>query len=38
VVQGIHAFNVEMANKMMESGFRFVALMSDISAMSSTFK
>lgn len=38
VVPGIHTFSVEMAEKMIKDGFRFVALMSDTKILMSGFK
>ncbi len=38
VVPGIHTFNVEMAEKMIKDGFRFVALMSDTKILVSGFR
>ncbi|MBS7613339.1 hypothetical protein KEJ48_03710, partial [Candidatus Bathyarchaeota archaeon] len=38
VVPGIHTFNVEMAEKMIKDGFRFVALMSDMKILMSGFR
>lgn len=38
VVPGIHTFNVEMAEKMIGDGFRFVALMSDMKILISGFR
>ena len=38
VAPGIHTFNPEMAKKMIENGFRFVALLSDLRILSRGFK
>ena len=38
VAPGIHTFNPDMAEKMIESGFRFVALLSDLRILSRGFR
>ncbi len=38
VAPGIHAFNIEMAKKVVSQGFRFVALMTDLGMMRTGFR
>lgn len=38
VAPGIHTFSVDMAKKAVESGFRFIAIMSDLSMMKNAFR